>query len=165
MIRYADRYRWTWRPCYLVIAIVSLGPWSIITWLVPVDPPKDKDTRLDWLRSSLMGISLFLRLFGFTSSQTERTAGAPLVSLKDRKTANVPDVPALIGGSALFMICFVLRQIQLTKALASGTKARPLIPRALLSMECWNLLVIYVAAACTWASTDVSNNVQDVVRK
>jgi hypothetical protein len=24
-------------------------------------------------------------------------------------------------------------------------------------MECWNLLVIYVAAACTWASTDVGS--------
>jgi hypothetical protein len=30
-------------------------------------------------------------------------------------------------------------------------------------MECWNLLVIYVAAACTWASTDVSSIFQIVV--
>jgi hypothetical protein len=85
------------------------------------------------------------------------------VSLIKWKRADVTDVPALIGGSALFMICFVLRQIQLTKALASGTKTRPLIPRALLSKECWDLLVIYVAAACTWASTDVSYDVQALV--
>lgn len=53
------------------------------------------------------------------------------------------------------MILFILRQVQLTRALASGTKAKPLIPRSLLSMECWDLLVIYVAAIFTWASTDV----------
>jgi len=66
------------------------------------------------------------------------------------------DVPVLIGGFGLFMTLFVLRQVQLTKALASGTKAKPLIPRALLSLDCWNLLVIYVASLFTWASTDVS---------
>jgi hypothetical protein len=143
---------------------MSLGPWSIITWLVPVDPPKDKDTRLDWLGSTLMGISLFLLLFGFTSSQTEKEGWrTPCESDNEREKADVPDVPALIGGSVVFMICFVLRQIQLTKGLASGIKARPLIPRALLSMECWNLLVIYVAAACTWASTDVSSPFQIAV--
>jgi hypothetical protein len=72
------------------------------------------------------------------------------------KVADDPDVPVLIGGSVIFMICFVLRQVHLTKALASGTKAKPLIPRSLLSLECWDLLVIYVAAVFTWASTDVS---------
>jgi hypothetical protein len=51
------------------------------------------------------------------------------------------------------MICFVLRQVQLTKA--AGTKASPLIPRALLSMECWDLLMIYLATMLAWAGTDV----------
>jgi len=55
------------------------------------------------------------------------------------------------------MICFILRQIQLTRALASGTKAKPLIPRSLLSLDCWDLLVIYVAALLIWACVDVSS--------
>lgn len=56
------------------------------------------------------------------------------------------------------MGCFVLRQIQLTRAVASGggVKPTPLIPRSLLSIECWDLMVLYVAAACAWAATDVS---------
>jgi hypothetical protein len=147
--------RWTWRPCYLVIALVSLGPWAVITWLVPVDPPKDKDTRLDWIGSVLMGVSLFLLLFGFSSSQTEKRGWATPCKSAQMTVADDIDVPVLIGGSVIFMICFVLRQVQLTKALASGTKAKPLIPRSLLSLECWDLLVIYVTAVFTWASTDV----------
>jgi hypothetical protein len=56
--------------------------------------------------------------------------------------------------SGLFMICFFIRQVQLTKL--SGAKASPLIPRALFSMECWDLLMIYLATMLAWAGTDVS---------
>jgi hypothetical protein len=156
---WSDICRWTWRPCYLVIALMSLAPWAIITWLVPVDPPNEKDTRLDWIGSVLMGVSLFLLLFGFSSSQTERNGWRTLCELPKSDqviSADDSDVPIMIGGSVLFMICFVLRQMQLTKALDTGTKAKPLIPRSLLSLQCWDLLVIYVAAVFTWASTDVS---------
>ena len=51
---------------------------------------------------------------------------------------------------------FVLRQVQLTRALGTGTKAKALIPRALLSMECWDLLILYISAACAFGSNDVS---------
>jgi len=148
--------RWTWRPCYLVIALVSLGPWAAITWLVPADPPNEKDTRLDWIGSFLMGVSLFLLLFGLSSSQTEKRGWATPCKTDIMALADDLDVPVLIGGSVIFMICFVLRQIQLTKALASGTKAKPLLPRSLLSLDCWDLLVIYVAAVLIWACGDVS---------
>ena len=63
--------RWTWRPCYLVGGLIFFLPWATVAWLVPVDPPQDETSKLDWLGSLLMGISLFLLLFGFTSSQTE----------------------------------------------------------------------------------------------
>lgn len=135
---------------------MSLGPWAVITWLVPVDPPNEIDTRLDWIGSFLMGVSLFLLLFGFSSSQTEKRGWATPCKPDEVTKADDPDVPVLIGGSVIFMICFVSRQIQLTKALASGTKAKPLIPRSLLSLDCWDLLVIYVAAVLIWACGDVS---------
>jgi len=104
-----------------------------------------------------MGVSLFLLLFGFSSSQTEKHGWATPCKPDGMTKADDPDVPVLIGGSVVFMICFVLRQIQLTKALASGTKAKPLIPRSLLSLDCWDLLVIYVAAVLIWACGDVSS--------
>lgn len=63
--------RWTWRPCFLLIGLVSLWPWTIVTWLAPSDPPHIRRAKLDWLGSLFMGLSLFLLLFGFTSSQTE----------------------------------------------------------------------------------------------
>jgi hypothetical protein len=149
--------RWTWRPCYLVGGLIFFWPWATVAWLVPADPPQDKASKLDWLGSLLMGISLFLLLFGFTSSQTElkgwRTPCTLIKKLRLNVT-DIPDVPVLIVCSGLFMICFVLRQVQLTKA--AGTKASPLIPRALLSMECCDLLMIYLATMLAWAGTDVS---------
>jgi hypothetical protein len=63
--------RWTWRPCYVVGGLIFFWPWATVACLVPADPPQDKASKLDWLGSLLMGISLFLLLFGFTSSQTE----------------------------------------------------------------------------------------------
>lgn len=67
---------WTWRPVYLVIGLAYLWPWVIVTWLVPADSPHGKKRKLDWLGSLLLGLSLFLLLFGFTSSQTERKGWA-----------------------------------------------------------------------------------------
>jgi MFS family permease len=160
----AELCRWTWRPCYLLIGLVYIWPWTIVTWLVRSDPPHTKRSKLDWLGSLLLGISLFLLLFGFTSSQTESRGWKTPCKPRSwaywvKLIADMIDVPVLIAGSAIFGGLFVLRQIQLTRAMGSGNKPAPLIPRALLSAECWDLLIIYLSAACAWGSTDVSYSV------
>jgi MFS family permease len=65
------QYRWTWRPCYLIIAVASIYPLVIIAWLVPLDPPFAESKKVDWIGSGLMCTSLFLLLFSFTLAQTE----------------------------------------------------------------------------------------------
>jgi hypothetical protein len=87
--------RWTWRPCYLVGGLIFFWPWATVAWLVPADPPQDKASKLDWLGSLLMGISLFLLLFGFTSSQTESKGWRTPCTLIDRE--DVTDIQMFLS--------------------------------------------------------------------
>ncbi|OCF56852.1 hypothetical protein L486_05707 [Kwoniella mangroviensis CBS 10435] len=102
------------------------------------------DKAVDWLGACAIGSSIFLLLLTFTLSETEE---------RGWKT---PHLPALLVASVLFFAVFAWRQRQLSRSAKNpyNKKPPPLIPLSLLSVKNRNLVVIYIASACTWAMTD-----------
>jgi MFS family permease len=84
--------RWRWRPCYLVGGLIFFWPWATVAWSVPADPAQEKDSKLDWVGSLLMEVSLFLLSFGFTSSQTELRGWRTPCRLFMRLRCHVTDI-------------------------------------------------------------------------
>lgn len=154
---------WTWRPGYLINAVASLYCPILVIWLVPNDKPHTRSKRMDWVGSFLLGSSLFALLFGMTAAQTARRGWrAPRESFDPASPtcwADQPvDVPVLLILFVVLFVLFVLRQRQLLRAAENGqNRTPPLIPASLLTKQCWNLLVIYLASFSCWAGVDVSD--------
>ncbi|WVW84950.1 hypothetical protein I302_106986 [Kwoniella bestiolae CBS 10118] len=136
--------KWTWRPCFLLIGLLTIYPLVIGYLLIPLDPPLTADKAVDWLGAFAIGSSIFLLLLTFTLSQTQN---------RGWKT---PYLPALLVVSGLLFVAFAWRQRQLSKSarLLSNKKPPPLIPLSLITTKNRNLLIIYIASASTWAMTD-----------
>nr|XP_019000195.1 uncharacterized protein I203_07354 [Kwoniella mangroviensis CBS 8507]OCF63656.1 hypothetical protein I203_07354 [Kwoniella mangroviensis CBS 8507] len=136
--------RWTWRPCFFLIGILTTYPLAIGHLIIPLDPAFTTDKAVDWLGACAIGSSIFLLLLTFTLSETEE---------RGWKT---PHLPALLVASVLFFAVFAWRQRQLSRSAKNpyNKKPPPLIPLSLLSVKNRNLVVIYIASACTWAMTD-----------
>ncbi|WVQ65328.1 uncharacterized protein L199_003504 [Kwoniella botswanensis] len=136
--------KWTWRPCFLLIGVLTIYPLAIGFMIIPMDPPLTTDKAVDWLGASTIGSSIFLLLLTFTLSETEE---------RGWKT---PYLPALLVASLLLFTSFAWRQRQLSRwaRTPDDKNPPPLIPLSLLSMNNRNLVVIYIASACTWAMTD-----------
>ncbi|OCF75422.1 hypothetical protein I204_04277 [Kwoniella mangroviensis CBS 8886] len=135
---------WTWRPCFFLIGILTTYPLAIGHLIIPLDPAFTTDKAVDWLGACAIGSSIFLLLLTFTLSETEE---------RGWKT---PHLPALLVASVLFFAVFAWRQRQLSRSAKNpyNKKPPPLIPLSLLSVKNRNLVVIYIASACTWAMTD-----------
>ena len=62
--------RWTWRWCFISIAIATIFPLVIVWWLVPPDQVDPSHTSVDWIGATAIGSGLFLFLLTLTISET-----------------------------------------------------------------------------------------------
>ncbi|RXK36163.1 hypothetical protein M231_06568 [Tremella mesenterica] len=136
--------RWTWRACFMSLAAVTIYPLILGWWLIPSDPPITSKLSVDWLGAISLGSGLLLILLGLTISETSS------------KRWSTPYLPALLIGGVILLGFFIWRQRYLMRCSRreENNKPPPLIPSSLISKDARNVLMIYMASACTWAYTD-----------
>ncbi|EIW67477.1 hypothetical protein TREMEDRAFT_64068 [Tremella mesenterica DSM 1558] len=136
--------RWTWRACFMSLAAVTIYPLILGWWLIPADPPITSKLSVDWLGAISLGSGLLLILLGLTISETSS------------KRWSTPYLPALLIGGVILLGFFIWRQRYLMRCSRreENNKPPPLIPSSLILKDARNVLMIYLASACTWAYTD-----------